>query len=68
MAAEPMTSAHVDWFLALTRLNAVRRRVEREGMTDHVAQAFTETIADLTKAAAALDVERTLSFATSVPS
>lgn len=59
---ETMTSAHVDWFLGITRLNAVRRRIEREGMTDQVAQALTETIADLTRAAVAIDGERTAAF------
>lgn len=53
-----MGGGHVDWFLAITSLNAVRRRIEREGMTREVAEALSETLADLSRAAVAIDVER----------
>lgn len=55
----PMSAGHVDWFLAITRLNAVRRRVEREGFTRHVGDALAQTLADLTRAAVTIDAERT---------
>lgn len=42
------TSGTVAWYLAITRLNAVRRRVEREGLTAQSRDAFVEGIADLT--------------------
>lgn len=57
--SEPQMSAgHVDWFLAITRTNGVRRRIEREGLTRDVADALQETLADLAKAAVTIDQER----------
>lgn len=55
----PEISGHGAWFLALVGLNAVRRRIEREGLTVPVAEALAERIAELTKAAHSIDRERT---------
>lgn len=53
-----MTSAHVDWWLTTTRIHAVRRRVEREGLTPDVRQAFDEAQAELAAELEAIAAER----------
>ena len=53
-----MTSAHVDWWLAITRLGAIRRRLEREGLTPDVEQAFAESQGELVAALKAIADER----------
>ena len=53
-----MTPGQLSWNLAMIRLRAVRRRIDREGLTRPVGDAFTETLAALSAAAVELNMER----------
>jgi len=53
-----MTSAHVDWWLTSTRINAIRRRVEREGLTPEIRRVFEEAQAEMATALEAIATER----------